>query len=123
MYAGSHTANVYLTKQSLAPDPDTRNSLAESLQRPTTSRRRTTQLVEALAILSGHRAPGTPAAILTDIGRAGEHVIRTTLAELDPEAVDMHSLVIVGSSAGRAAIPGGRGLKWLWHRRPSDPLW
>ena len=65
------------------------------------SRRRTTQLVEALAILSGHRAPGTPVAILTDIGRAAEHVIRTTLAELDPEAVDMHSLVIVGSSTTR----------------------
>jgi cobalt-precorrin 5A hydrolase/precorrin-3B C17-methyltransferase len=65
------------------------------------SRRRTTQLVDALAILSGHRAPATPAAILTDIGRPAEHVIRTTLAELDPEKVDMRSLVIVGSSTTR----------------------
>jgi cobalt-precorrin 5A hydrolase / precorrin-3B C17-methyltransferase len=65
------------------------------------SRRRTTQLTDALAILSGHRSPDTPAAVLTDVGRPTERVIRTTLAGLDPETVDMHSLVIVGSSTTR----------------------
>jgi cobalt-precorrin 5A hydrolase/precorrin-3B C17-methyltransferase len=74
--------------------------LVVSLYNPR-SRRRTTQLVDALAILSGHRTPATPAAILTDIGRPAEHVIRTTLAELDPEKVDMRCLVIVGSSTTR----------------------
>jgi cobalt-precorrin 5A hydrolase/precorrin-3B C17-methyltransferase len=74
--------------------------LVVSLYNPR-SRRRTTQLSEALAILRGHRPPGTPAAILTDIGRPAEHVVRTTLTELDVEAVDMHSLVIVGSSTTR----------------------
>jgi cobalt-precorrin 5A hydrolase/precorrin-3B C17-methyltransferase len=76
------------------------------------SRRRTTQLVEALALLGAHRSAQTPAAILTDVGRPGQRVVRTTLGELDPAAVDMHSLVIVGSSAtrwigGRMVTPRG----------------
>ncbi len=62
------------------------------------SKRRTRQLDEALEILAAHRPPTTPAAILTDVGRPTERVLRTTLAELDPQQVDMLSLVIVGSS-------------------------
>ncbi|HYT39315.1 MAG TPA: precorrin-3B C(17)-methyltransferase [Acidimicrobiia bacterium] len=65
------------------------------------SKRRTGQLDAALEILAGRRPPGTPAAILTDIGRPGQRVVRTTLAELDPEQVDMLSLVVVGSSTTR----------------------
>jgi cobalt-precorrin 5A hydrolase/precorrin-3B C17-methyltransferase len=65
------------------------------------SKRRTTQLEEALRILAAHRPPGTPAAILTDVGRPAQRVIRTTLDALDPDQVDMLSLVIVGSSTTR----------------------
>jgi cobalt-precorrin 5A hydrolase/precorrin-3B C17-methyltransferase len=65
------------------------------------SKRRTTQLDTALRILAAHRPPGTPAAILTDVGRPAQRVIRTTLDALDPEQVDMLSLVIVGSSTTR----------------------
>jgi cobalt-precorrin 5A hydrolase/precorrin-3B C17-methyltransferase len=65
------------------------------------SRRRTTQLGRAIEILSGRRPPTCPAAVVTDAGRPGERVVRTTLADLDPEAVDMLSLVVVGSSATR----------------------
>jgi len=39
--------------------------------------------------------------VLTDIGRPGQRVIRTTLAELDTASVDMLSLVVVGSSQTR----------------------
>lgn len=70
------------------------------------SKRRTRQLDEALTILAAHRPPETPAAILTDVGRPTERLIRTTLAELDPEQVDMLSLVVVGSSTTR----------WIGHR-------
>jgi cobalt-precorrin 5A hydrolase/precorrin-3B C17-methyltransferase len=70
------------------------------------SKRRTRQLDEALDILASHRPPDTPAAILTDVGRPTQRVIRTTLAELDPEQVDMLSLVVVGSSTTR----------WIGHR-------
>jgi cobalt-precorrin 5A hydrolase/precorrin-3B C17-methyltransferase len=65
------------------------------------SNRRTGQLPEALAILAAHRPEGTPAAVLTDIGRPGQHVIRTTLERLDPGTVGMLSLVVVGSSNTR----------------------
>ncbi|HET6965358.1 MAG TPA: precorrin-3B C(17)-methyltransferase [Acidimicrobiales bacterium] len=76
------------------------------------SKRRTTQLPEALAVLAGHRPPATPAAVLTDIGRPAQTVVRTTLADLDPDAVGMLSLVVVGSSrtrwiGGRMVTPRG----------------
>jgi cobalt-precorrin 5A hydrolase / cobalt-factor III methyltransferase / precorrin-3B C17-methyltransferase len=65
------------------------------------SKRRTTQLDRALEIFAGHRPATTPAAIVTDVGRPGQQVVRTTLADLDPEQVDMLSLVVVGSSTTR----------------------
>jgi cobalt-precorrin 5A hydrolase/precorrin-3B C17-methyltransferase len=65
------------------------------------SKRRTAQFDAALAILAAGRPPGTPAAIVTDVGRPGERVVRTTLAELDPEQVDMLSLVVIGSTTTR----------------------
>ena len=65
------------------------------------SRRRTTQLDEAVAILLGQRGPDTPVAVVTDAGRPTEKVVRTTLDSLDPSLVDMVSIVIVGSSTTR----------------------
>ena len=40
-----------------------------------------------------------------DVGGAGERVTVTTLAELDPEQVDMRTLLIVGSSTTRVVAP------------------
>jgi cobalt-precorrin 5A hydrolase/precorrin-3B C17-methyltransferase len=65
------------------------------------SARRSGQLAAAVGILSGHRPPTTPAAVITDIGRPEQTVIRTTLSALDPSSVSMRSLVIIGSSATR----------------------
>jgi len=65
------------------------------------SARRTVQLGEALRILASSRPASTPAAVLTEIGRVGESVIRTTLGELDPSTVGMLSLVVIGSSETR----------------------
>jgi len=65
------------------------------------SRRRPTQLAEALAILGRHRPSSTPAAVLTEIGRPAQHVVRTTLARLDPADVGMFSLVMVGATSTR----------------------
>ena len=73
---------------------------AVSLYNPR-SKRRTTQLDRALEILAAQRPATTPAAIVTDVGRPAQRVVRTTLADLDPEQVDMLSLVIVGSSTTR----------------------
>jgi cobalt-precorrin 5A hydrolase/precorrin-3B C17-methyltransferase len=76
------------------------------------SARRTEQLAEALSILAAHRPAATPAAVLTDIGRAGQAVLRTTVSELDPSTVGMLSLVVVGSArtrwiSGRMVTPRG----------------
>jgi cobalt-precorrin 5A hydrolase/precorrin-3B C17-methyltransferase len=76
------------------------------------SSRRTTQLTEALAILARHRAASTPAAVVTDVGRPNCSIVRTHLAQVDPEAVSMRSLVVVGSSTtrwigGRMVTPRG----------------
>jgi cobalt-precorrin 5A hydrolase/precorrin-3B C17-methyltransferase len=65
------------------------------------SKRRTVQLDRALQILAAHRPPTTPAAVVTDVGRPAQRVVRTTLAGFDAEQVDMLSLVVVGSSTTR----------------------
>ena len=84
-----------------------------SLYNPRSGRRRS-QLPRALEILAGARPPGTPAAVVTDAGRPGETVVRTTLGELDPESVGMLSIVLVGSTTtrwigGRMVTPRGYG--------------
>jgi cobalt-precorrin 5A hydrolase / precorrin-3B C17-methyltransferase len=68
------------------------------------------QLGSALEILGEHRQPATPAGIVRDASRPGQNVLLTTLAELDPAAVDMRSVVIVGATstvrvAGRMVTP------------------
>jgi cobalt-precorrin 5A hydrolase/precorrin-3B C17-methyltransferase len=77
-----------------------RADLVVSLYNPS-SRRRTTQLGRALAVLAAHRPPATPAAIVANVARRGERVVRTTLAGLDPADIDMLSLVVVGSTTTR----------------------
>jgi cobalt-precorrin 5A hydrolase/precorrin-3B C17-methyltransferase len=65
------------------------------------SQRRTTQLAAARAILLAARSPETPVALARNLGRAEEHLTLTTLAALDPEAVDMLTLVLIGNSQTR----------------------
>jgi cobalt-precorrin 5A hydrolase/precorrin-3B C17-methyltransferase len=74
--------------------------LAVALYNPRSSRR-TWQLERAREILLGHRPATTPVGLVTDVGRAGERVIATTLAALDAAAVDMVTIVIVGSTRSR----------------------
>jgi cobalt-precorrin 5A hydrolase / precorrin-3B C17-methyltransferase len=75
-----------------------------ALYNPRSARRRT-QLGAARDILLKDRAPETPVALARNLGRAGERVSITTLAALDPQDVDMLTLVLVGSSATRR-VPG-----------------
>jgi cobalt-precorrin 5A hydrolase / precorrin-3B C17-methyltransferase len=69
------------------------------------SERRQTQLGAARDLLLAHRSPETPVALARNLGRAGESVAVTTLGALAPDAVDMLTLVLVGSSATRL-LPG-----------------
>jgi len=59
------------------------------------------QLPKALAIMGERRPPGTPVGLVRNASRPGERVTVTTLAEVDVEAVDMHTIVVVGSSHTR----------------------
>jgi cobalt-precorrin 5A hydrolase/precorrin-3B C17-methyltransferase len=69
------------------------------------SARRTTQLEQAREILMRRRRPDTPVALARNLGRRDESVAITTLADLAPDAVDMLTLVLIGSSTTRL-LPG-----------------
>jgi cobalt-precorrin 5A hydrolase/precorrin-3B C17-methyltransferase len=67
------------------------------------SGRRVWQLDRALDILADHRPPSCPLAVLTDVGRPGQRILRSTLEAREKlvPCVDMLSLVVVGSSTTR----------------------
>lgn len=70
------------------------------------------QLARAREILSRHRDPDTPVGIVRDAERPTQQVTVTTLGELDVSAVQMTTLVLVGTSrtrmiAGRMVTPRG----------------
>jgi cobalt-precorrin 5A hydrolase/precorrin-3B C17-methyltransferase len=73
------------------------------------SQRRRHQLEMAKDILLQHRPAETPVVLARNLGREGERVTLSTLAELDIDKVDMLTVVLVGSSASRAIVlPDGR---------------
>ncbi|MEV5884370.1 precorrin-3B C(17)-methyltransferase [Streptomyces sp. NPDC052020] len=79
------------------------------------SRGRDWQLPKALAVLAGHREPGTPVGVVRNASRPDESSRVTTLAALDPATVDMMTVVTVGNTAtrlvaGRMVTP--RGYRW-----------
>ena len=80
------------------------------LYNPASARRRQ-GLARALEILRPARPPETPLVHARNLGRPGETLAISPLAEFDPSAVDMLSLLIVGSSRTRMfVIPDGRPL-------------
>jgi precorrin-2 C20-methyltransferase/precorrin-3B C17-methyltransferase len=74
------------------------------------SKSRTWQVAATRDLLLEHRSPDTPVVIGRDVGGAQEAITVTTLAELDPVAVDMRCLLVIGSSQTRT-VP-----------RPAGPL-
>jgi precorrin-2 C20-methyltransferase/precorrin-3B C17-methyltransferase len=72
------------------------------------SRTRREQLEQALAVLRRHRAEDTPVVVARALGAAEEAVTVTTLATVDLDAVDMRTLLIVGSSTTRTMQRNGR---------------
>jgi cobalt-precorrin 5A hydrolase/precorrin-3B C17-methyltransferase len=79
--------------------------LVVSLYNPR-SQRRTWQLARAVEILSKERPASCPVAVVTDVGRPGQTIVRTTLTDFAPgtdafDAVGMLSLVVVGASTTR----------------------
>jgi cobalt-precorrin 5A hydrolase/precorrin-3B C17-methyltransferase len=85
------------------------------------SQKRDWQLQQALEILLAHRAAETPVAIVRHVTRPDEQVSLTTLAELQPEQVDMFTLVLVGNSQSyrlgeRLVTPRGYMEDWKIER-------
>ena len=80
--------------------------LALALYNPA-SRSRREQLERAVGVLLRHRDPETPVVVARAVGSADERVDVTTLGALDPGAVDMRTLLIVGSSQTRVFPNGG----------------
>jgi precorrin-2 C20-methyltransferase/precorrin-3B C17-methyltransferase len=65
------------------------------------SKTRPTQLDEARAILLRHRAPETVVVLARAVGAPSETITVTTLDAFDADAVDMRTLLFVGSSQTR----------------------
>ncbi|MCW2753951.1 MAG: cobI [Marmoricola sp.] len=70
------------------------------------SRSRTTQVAEAQKLLLEVRSADTPVVVGRDIGRAGESLTVTTLAELEADTIDMKCLLIVGARGTRVSTSG-----------------
>lgn len=71
------------------------------------SRTRTHHLPDALAIMAEHRPPTTPVALVGNAARKNQRVKMSTLAQFQPEWVDMNTLVVVGSSTSKFVTTGG----------------
>jgi cobalt-precorrin 5A hydrolase/precorrin-3B C17-methyltransferase len=89
-----------------------------ALYNPVSARRRE-GLVRAREILLRHRKPETPVLLARDLGRDGEAVRTVTLAELEPDQVDMLTVVLVGSRATRR-VPRLHGADWVYTPRGYD---
>ncbi len=80
------------------------------------SRGRRRGLVEALAFLRAHRPAGTPVVVARNLGRDGERVEAVRLDSLDPDRVDMLTLLIIGNRETRhMQTEDGRG--WVYTPR------
>jgi precorrin-2 C20-methyltransferase/precorrin-3B C17-methyltransferase len=82
------------------------------------SRSRTTQVADARAVLLEHRSPDTVVVVGRDVGRTEESLTVTTLGDLDPAAIDMKCLIIVGASGTRVTTSGR---VWTPRFTPGEP--
>jgi cobalt-precorrin 5A hydrolase/precorrin-3B C17-methyltransferase len=80
------------------------------------SRSRPWQLGRALEIVRLHRDAQTPVVLGRDIGRPGQTLSVLNLGELQPEMVDMRTMVLVGSSTTSRFERAGGG-EWVYTPR------
>jgi cobalt-precorrin 5A hydrolase/precorrin-3B C17-methyltransferase len=80
------------------------------------SQRRRSQLAAARDILRAARPAATPVVLGRNLGRPGESLRISTLAELDPADVDMLTVVLIGASTTRAVTRPDGG-NWVYTPR------
>ncbi|UKY51334.1 precorrin-2 C(20)-methyltransferase [Streptomyces inhibens] len=86
------------------------------------SRTRTWQVAKARELLLEHRAPDTPVILARDIGGPEESVRTVHLADLDPNQVDMRTLLLIGSSQTEVVRrDDGTQVVWTPRRYPEQP--
>jgi precorrin-2 C20-methyltransferase/precorrin-3B C17-methyltransferase len=83
------------------------------------SKSRTWQVGATRELLLEHRAPTTPVVIGRDVGGPAESITVTTLADLDPEQVDMRCLLLIGSSQTQVVDREAGRLVFTPRRYPS----
>jgi cobalt-precorrin 5A hydrolase/precorrin-3B C17-methyltransferase len=86
-------------------DAAARGDFVTALYNPR-SGRRTELLEEAVRIFGANRPATTPVIVARDLGRPGETVRVMPLSAFDPEAVDMLTIVLIGSSTSQAFTRG-----------------
>ena len=80
------------------------------------SRSRPWQLGQALDIVRRHRGPETPVVLGRDIARPGQTLKTVRLGDLQPEMVDMRTMVLIGSSTTRT-FARADGREWVYTPR------
>ncbi len=65
------------------------------------SLRRTDLIEHTKTLFLAHRPPETPVIVASSLGRPAQQVAVTTLAAFDPAAIDMLTIVLIGSSTSR----------------------
>ena len=83
------------------------------------SKSRTWQVGATKELLLEHRAPTTPVVIGRDVGGASESITVTTLADLDPDQVDMRCLLLIGSSQTQSVSREAGSLVFTPRRYPA----
>ena len=82
------------------------------------SKKRSEHLQKALDIIAENRSGNTPVGIVGRAYREGQDVRIVTLSSVDPETVDMQTVLIIGNSATRAV--GGKMLTPRGYHRKYD---
>lgn len=81
------------------------------------SKARPDRIAEAFALLLTLKDGATPVVLARAVGRPDEHLTVTDLASVDPAAVDMSTLVLIGAGTTRL-IPRGAGERpWVYTPR------
>lgn len=92
------------------------------------SKTRVTQIEEARKIILAARPPETPAGIVRNACREGEHVTVTTLGDLLQNEIDMSTIVFIGNSStfvdrsGRMVTPRGYASKIIKNSTMPDEI-
>jgi cobalt-precorrin 5A hydrolase / precorrin-3B C17-methyltransferase len=89
--------------------------LAIAFYNPVSSQR-SWQLAAAKEILLKFRSATTTVILACNLGRVGQGVQVITLGELTPEAADMRTVILIGSSQTRV-IPRADGGSWVYTPR------